>query len=445
MAVDELMEREVLAQARVDEAFFRMARGVLSDHDFTIPEYSWFWRRMADNFEASGELPPLSLAARWLFDDFGGSSKLEYAREIVKILYSHKPQAPKSYLNQIRTFREMAIVRRASSLSLDGIDRGELAEARSALTQAMLELEQTDELEELEPLGSNYIERLDGYGRPDLAPRFPFMAPSLNSITGGGLRAGNMKVVQAFTNVGKSTYGVGWAFHQAQAAEAVVLYVPTEESAEEVRARFDARISSIDRQDLMAGRVAREQKGALLTHFSAQTDLMSRIYVQAMSAQSSVAHLYTLMQRVRQRHPHHMLAVVVDTLDDLLPVKPTKSLREDTRGAYVWYKAMLRDPRMGRAAGMSLTQTGREHEKAKTARMGQVSESLDKHRKSDFSMGLLEGATRRGPIQSVRASVMKSRLGAIKHWTTYNDVHLGTCEWTETASHGEEDEPEDEA
>lgn len=434
MALDVELERDVLAVALRDIAFLRVAVPVLREHSFSSPQHAWVWRQLSEGFERGRELVTPRLLGIALARDYEKEEEQEHVAGILRALATRRVGAPRLALEEVRRFARFSAVRRALGDAVEGLDDGDVEAAEAALSSGLLDARAASALSE-PSRGDEWEARLRSYLGED-APRvrFEMPLPSLTRFTGGGLPPGAVALAVAQTNVGKSTWVVDVGFTALlRDPRCHVAHVTTEETEREAFGRYDARVTGIERQRLLSGRLDPSEVDLFKARLSRAAGLTSRLHVAEMAPGSPAPGLWGFVERVREAAGDGPVLLIVDSPDHLKPnVKREESHRLSTAAVYWSLKALAKDTHLGPAAVWAVTWAPAEYEKKK-ATANATSETKEKGRIADFMVHLSdgEGASSEEEEQEVMFDVVKNRLGKVKAARVAAKANLGTCEFTE--------------
>lgn len=436
------LETDVLARAIRDLSFARKARGAVDSYGFISKARQWVWATLVACIDDAGELPsPAVWAAR--LTTIADEDAREVARGTVLALVRHTPVAPKSALNQIRDFVKIQAIERGLMDTAKAADKLSLTEAEGALSEALAKMRRTASLHEEEALGKRAKDRLAMYESSSRSRKFPTPLPALNRLTKGGPGPGRLCLITAYTGVGKSAFSVDIGYTAAkEIPNLVVVDITTEETAAERQARYDARITGIDREDLTADvGITPGQKTAFLARYARGQHIADRIHIKEIPPSSPVSDVEAFAREIREKHPGAPLLVNLDSGEHIVPNGRAESKRVGAGEVYRALKALAVVEDMQPCCVWATDQLGRQTAKKKSVGTEDIAESLDKARLADLFIAIVDGLGKvdpDDPWRSMNVLLRKSRLGKIKRWTITAMAHLGTCEWRETGDYEEE-------
>jgi len=436
------LETDVLARALRDLSFARKARGALDAYGFTSKARQWVWLTLVTCIDAEGELPSGAVWNARLFT-IANEDVRKAAKRCVLNLIGHKPVAPKAALAQIRDFVKIQAIERGLMDTASAADKLSLDEAEGALQKTLAAMRKTAGLHEEESVDARVDDRLARYMKTGAGRKYPTPLPALNRLTRGGPGPGRLCLITAYTGVGKSALSVDIGFTAAkEVPNLVVADITTEETALERQARYDARMSGIDREDLTADEgLSPGQAVAFRARYARSKHIAKRIHVKEIPPSSPVSDVEAFARELREKNPGVPLLINLDSGEHIMPTTRAESRRTGAAEVYRALKALAVAEEMQPCLVWVTDQLGRQTAKKKSVGTEDIAESLDKARLSDLFIAIVDGSGRvdpDDPWRSMNVLLRKSRLGKIKRWTITATAHLGTCEWRETGDFEEE-------
>jgi len=440
MAFDTDLEADVLSQCMRSTQFVRRALPVLRRHDFSDRTYAWVWSVIADCYERNRELPTGRIFSVRLERDHKDDDEKEYTIKALIALKKRRPTAPKSALEEVRRFAKMAATRRAAFDALDGIDKGDVDAAAEAMASAERDLKAADVTQEPVNWQATARDRVAAYrGTID---RFAFPTPvaTVNRLIGGGLWASNLGIILATTSVGKSTLAVDCGFSALFKTDSLVIHFPTEETPEECSARYDARLTGIERAHLLSGKLTDEQEAHMLRTFERRGDAIGeRLLVHGIEPGQSIASIRAVTEQAREDHPDRPILVIADSADHLSPPKSMESHRLSQSALYWYLLAMAHDDTLAPIGVWSTVQAPFEYLRRHLDE-GATAESKDKARTAAIMLGLDDRTDREDTDDLDRGEdplllwILKNRQGRVKKRQVYVSVNMGTCAFRELSN-----------
>lgn len=443
MSIDVEFEQDVLAACMSDLAFIRAALPVLRAHDFSSKTHAWIWQQIADVYGASHELPTAAVFSARIDRSYRRDEDREYVARVLVKLHRRRPSAPRAALEEIRRFARMAALRRAAGGMIDGLDADDVERAEAALFQGATDTKATSILEEPHGWEESWAERLAEYIVPEddrITYRTPL--PTLNRITGGGLRPGTLGLLVALTNVGKSTMACDLGYNALVHSNAAVVHFTTEETHREATARYDARFTGFPRDHLLSGRLTMDERRRFGERFErVMGDRKSRLVVHELPPHGPVTAMRPVVERLREDYSDAPLLFVCDSPEHLTPGVKMENYRLAQSSVFWTLKSLTLDATLQPLAGWSTGQVPQRYV-GKRLNVQAVSETQDKSRVVDLMIGLEESEDDRadGRTRAIDVVLLKSRLGRIKRYRIYTDVDTGTCEYREREAHAEEED-----
>jgi len=447
-AFDIDLERDLLAACLRDPTIVKSALPVLRRHDFSEKVYAWIWGVIADCYGQHRELATARIFSVRLERDFRDEDEQEQVIEVLVGLRRLKPKAPRSALEEVRRFVRMAATRRAVSDMIDGLDKGDLGLATQAIADAGRDVKAAELLTEPESWSATVEDRLEQYmGAPDRLA-YPTPIATINKWIGGGLWAGGVGIIVATTNVGKSTLAVDTGYASLFRIGAVVVHIPTEETKLECAARYDARITGIERSAMLSGELTTDQQQHIRDVFCRREEAIGdRLIIHELAPGSSVEGIRVVVEQARENFPDAPILVVADSLDHLAPPGRQESHRLSQSELYWYALALAKDPILSPIALWSTVQAPAEYIRRQLDK-GAVSESQDKSRVAKIMIGLDDRADTDGDLDpnfdALLLWLLKNRQHRVKGKKVYVGGNMGTCTFRELSALEVEGDGEDE-
>ena len=446
--IDVEYEKDVLAQCLRDESYLRRALPVVQRHYFSSETMGWIWSKLAELYEGTREMPTGAVWASAVEHGFAHKpADADHAKDMLVVLRRRTVRAPKTALEELRRFVRASVLRRYAAEALDGLDDGDLDAVEKAFMDGVGEARGASMLEEPKDYFSGAADRLTRYTEKSGKGRVGACTPlrTLNKILGHGLPPGRLGIIQANTNVGKSSLAVDMGWHtltdrgpDGGPSTWCVVHVCTEESQEEVEARYDARLTEVPKDTLLGGRMTATEEAVFDHRMAARgPEIAGRLTIHNLEQGSKVSGVRALLERTRQAHPDAPILLIVDSPDHLTPNRKMDNFRLEQSAVYWYLKGLTLSKPLGQVAMWATTQAPSQFEgKMLTAKA--VSETYDKARIADFMLGLMEGVAGAGPSTGktfVHAAITKNRISGAKHKRFELLAQFGICKFAELAAH----------
>lgn len=439
---DEDWERDVLASCLRSSPYLRQAVPVLTPgyEHWSTPEHEWIWRVLADCWIAAGELASARIF-RARLDKVEDEARREVYGETLLALVRREVETPRLALDELRAFARMTAIRGGLWGGVELLERGDWDAAAEAIGAGLDRAKRTGAKGSPTSWGKDAEARIARYRSPK--SRFAVRTP-LRRITqamSGGPGHGHFCLAISVTNVGKSAWGTALGYQAAIRGGCVVLHLVTEETEEMTMARYDARVSGVERKRLL-GRLEASELDAIETTLRRRGEVLAdRLYVQELGDGASVDEIRGAAEYVRGiSDSERPLFIVVDLIDDLRAGKDNHV--RDAAEVAVGLKNLSKDRTLGRPIVWGLAQARRLSPR-KRIWAEDVSESYDRSRKCDFMMGLNEGDEDAGTSIAGRAhleaTIAKNRLGGDKRVVIHLSADMGTCLFDEIVSYEVDD------
>ena len=234
--------------------------------------------------------------------------------------------------------------------------------------------------------------------------------------------------------VHNSAWSIALGYTAATRGGANVLHLVTEETEEMVLARYDARVSGVERRRLI-GTTSAEDMEALDTHLRPRAEFLGdRLLIQEIGEGASVDVVRGAVEYARSLDSTRPLFVIVDLIDDLRSGIRDNHVRDSAEVA-LGLKQLSMDRTLGSPTIWALAQARRLPPR-KRIWSEDVSETYDRARKADFLMGLNEGDDDETSVKRhLEATIAKNRLGPDKRLVVHLLADLGTSQFEESASY----------
>lgn len=449
MALDTDFELDVLSQCLREAQFLAQAIPVLRRHHFSNKHWAWIWQTVHRIYSENREVPTGSVWGAHIDRTYPEAADRGKVVDALLQIRRHKPQAPKSGLDEIRRFVQFAALRAGAEGLFDGLAEGDIEGAERALAKAMAETRSAASLSEPSDWAQDAEARLQAYESPENELRIPTPMDSLNNALHGGLPMQHIGLLVAFTNVGKSTFAVDLGFTALMHGPdgMIVIHICTEEPRRELEVRYDARFTGIPRDRLLSGKLSDDDKALFRAKFSRRgAKLKDRLILQDIQPGGAVGQVRALVERIRVQFPDAPILVVADSPDHLVSGQRIEAMRHELSAIYMHFRSMAMDPTLAPFAAWVTTQAKQEYEKrAPTSRA--VGEAFAKSQIASVVLGLKEADRRPkgeedgdGREKSlIEAVLSKNRVGRIKKLTILMKADTGTCEFREVPKTAYED------
>lgn len=444
--IDEELERDVLALSLRDVGFARKASPVLKDVDFTSRPRKWIWARLRKAVRENGEVPTPAQWAAFSAKDFSKPDAQAVAKKALVNLIRHKvtPGAAKGSLGILRDYVQAASLRSGIEGALKAMEAEDLTDASGALHSA-LKRARSNIAQEAVSAHEGIKDRLAAYtSGKAVGFRFEMPTTAMNDLMGGGFPTSRLLGIAAWTNVGKSAFATGLSWTAAAGSPDVIVGLCTTEEPENERlARIDARMSGIDRMELMKGRLPAADKAQFEFRLTHNKETIKRIHVGEFPPNANVGEILAWAHQLRDEHPNKPLLLVIDCPDHLKPMMKTEGHRLDQSQVWVEMLAIAHSEDLAPISVVATTQVPNKGNQ-KGWELGDVSESVDKARTADVFFGLVEAnQNSSGGKRELKILLRKNRLNLIKRYCIAVDADLGTCEFVETGAYEDGDGDDD--
>lgn len=436
--IDVEYERDLVATALKDLRFVKSALPVVKKHQFSDRALGWIWSVVAETVTRAGELPTARVFSERLDRDYKDEESAAYVMEVLLSLNRRKVAAPRTALERVRDFVRMVSIRGGLEGGVDGLDRGDLTQAEEAIKKGIQAAREVSLMSEPVSWGESVDVRLGEYTATEekVRDRVKTPLPTLNRFLNGGLRPGSMGLLVANTNVGKSSFAVDIGYTALAYSGAVVVHIVTEETLTEGLARYDARLTGIDRGDLLSGRMTPAQEKIYKETHARKREMTKRLFIHELPPKTEIGQVKMLVELAREKFPDRPLLIVVDSPDHLTPGGRMENFRLGQSDVHWTIKAMVKAEELSPCMAWVTTQAPKAFE-GKTLTTGAASETYDKSRITDVMLGVMEsneGGPATGDFQRVEFILVKNRLGGVKKAKIWADGHMGTCRFEELES-----------
>lgn len=447
MAFDVAFEKEVLSQCLASKEFLSQAVGIIEDGSFSRASYAWIWKHLSEAYTKHREVPSDAVWLHWISAEFSGIDERDSITETLASLIEYEPKSPKAALEEIRKFVEMNAARRGGDEVLDALDEGDIDKAKSALASAHEAVRRLQTVEAPKKFGETLEERFEGYFNPtQAAPEFRFstFSPTLNKYMNGGLPIRRFAELRAFTGVGKTTTLVDLGYTAIKDCGGVVLYVTSEEEESEVRRRFEARITGIDRNALGQRKLTDAEIETAKRRLQSHRFMYDRLYIQYVPKGHKVSQVQTFVEMVRKDWPDEPILLCYDSPFHATGGRTYRAGddRFERRDVAVFLENMVRDESLGLGdIAIWFTWQQKAAFEGRIPKRSAGADSVDITRSVDFTLDLrpadnLSDAT----TDIVEFWVTKNRLSRVPKAVIYMEVDTNTCKHTEEAHHVVEDD-----
>jgi len=437
------LETEVLARAIRDLTFARKARGSVDGYGFGSKQRQWIWRELM-RCVGLGELPTPSIWAARL-KAVEDEAQREMIHRALLTVVKHEPTTPKSALAEIQSFVRLQAAERGIYEAAEAGDKMDLDAVEGSLQDTLGRMRAVRSLKEDRRLADDWELRLKRYSEPSKHLRYPLPLPALNRLTGGGPYPGCLCLITAYTGMGKSTFSVDVGYTAAKAVPDLVVVDITTEEPEEVRqARYDARITGINRAVLLGGDLTPAEEMVFRAKYARAKHVASRIRVKELGTAASIADVEAFVREVRDQHPEAPLLINIDSGEHIRPLGKAESRRIAKSEVYRSLKALAVDPDLAPCVVWATDQLGRQAATKRSVGNHDIADSIDVSRLADLFLCIQSAdvAAADEDVKSRKVILDKSRLGAVDRWVVVSDFNGGTCEVVER---GEYDEGADES
>jgi len=266
----------------------------------------------------------------------------------------------------------------------------------------------------------------------------------LDEALGGGIQPGELVLVAAGSNVGKSTMCADWAWRACVEQGLNVVIFTSETNRIQFRNKIIARHSrlwgshlpsGLDTRDLRAGKIPQEHVqylASVVKHF-ADTPSHGRCWIAQVPRGATIGTLEARLARVSKMFPAHL--VIIDYLMLLRSDRKRQSRREELSEIVVQAKEMATGYQDGRGVSLvSPWQMNREGNKqARDVRgfysLDDLAETAEASCTADVILGLLPDGDddSLGRAAPLKVGTVKVRDGAKLRNQIHLKVDYGTC------------------
>jgi hypothetical protein len=439
MSYDVELEKDVLAASLQGKRFLSLASTFLEPEHFSTRTFAWIWEQTHDVFRKHRELIDPTVLLAKIEDDFDEGDH-EFVEDVLEALYDRESSSPKAALDQIRAFVKMTEARRAADGVLDGIDAGDLDAAEGALDAGAAAIRRASAVTMPRSWTGGAKERLATYearGKPGGRLVFRTMLETINfrAIPAGGLPVGKIAEVLATTNIGKTTFLVDLGYAAMMKSGAAVLHITTEDPAEEVELRYDARFTGISRDKLDAGRLSSKDKKQFKEAFEKAGHIADNLAIHYLPKGHRVNSLGALIEAVREDHPDRPILLNYDSPYHAKGPTNRRERRHELKDIMEYVDNLTKDESLGLGdVACWFTHHARRQDAGKVPTAESGAESYDIERIVDFAIGLREGDELIGSTEkSMEAWITKNRLGPLRRAVIYMKADLSICKFREVA------------
>lgn len=243
-------EKLLLGACLFNDDVFPMVVNRLTSDDFYDQRHEAIWSAMKDLFDKSSPIN-VTTVSRYSTNEMASV----YLTQLVIDSSVSLPRHVESWAEEIKNAsRRRALISAAGKIAAVAYEEREATSAQERAREILqLAVEQSEDDKLLRPevqaeLLQRYVESL----KEGTNYVVPTGYPSLDAISGGGLRRGDLIIVAARTSIGKSTYAENIAERVAVSGEKV-LFVSVEMSPEQMMYRYAVRSGKVSRAVLEFG------------------------------------------------------------------------------------------------------------------------------------------------------------------------------------------------
>lgn len=453
------LEKDVLAQSIRDVDFARKATARINESLLSTRPRIWIWRRLRKTIADHGCLPTATQWRAMIDSDWSKPAQRKVVTTALRILWKHgaSPAAATS-LDIVEKLHREADIRRTTEQVAKSIMSGDLKGADSALQEAARRSLAASRKTSAARASVGMVDRFAQYrtGRR-YDHYFESPLPAMNRVCGGnGVPNGKLIGLAAWTNMGKSAFSCDVAYTAALHPNARVLWVTTEETADEKMDRLVGRYSGFDRSEIVNGVLAASDYDKIESEFNAggAKEVIDRIHILDVGADAGEGATKTSaalgeLFDLRRENPGAPILVVVDSPDHLMPGVDADNKRLQQAGVWfdmlMWTKLESLQP----LSVWAFTQVPNRGNYTKNWELGMISETVYKVQTADFFMGLVEGGEDEFEPEDdfetpIDAVIRKNRFGRIKRMRIHTMANHGTCRFREVSATENDGEDDDE-
>lgn len=386
MTFDAEFEESILAHCLRDAEYLGQASRLLDAHHFSTPQMGWTWSVIRNTWSSFAERTTPKVFKANAARDFTDDDERKAHMQLVVKLFRKKKGTPRTALGELEGYVRFVTLQVAIEQSVKQLERGKVDAAWDALRKSTLQdlrpkaFKMTRWMEEF---ADRQSERKHQAEHPEEYVCIPTGLPTLNTALEGGLRMGELGLIVATTNMGKSIAMNHLGYHGV-IHDYGVAHFSLEMSADAVATRYDSRFTGMLHRKFKTWDFSGSELKEVARKVKRNKErLKNRLRIVSMPVRScDINSLRNALDEIEMEMPVHM--VLVDSGDHMKATRKHESIRLEHAEVYWDLKALAEERSK---VVWSTTHAGREYEK-KFAGNAAVSESYDKARIADAVLTL---------------------------------------------------------